>query len=483
MNEHWQGVEKVWLDKSKRGIMDLKKKYISNTFAQSLGRVCTMGANFIVFILAARMLGPELFGQYSYITVFLGLAVLVAEFGTTSVLAADIGRVGEDASAYWGNFLVLRLLITLIVGVTAILVAWLVRPDLFPSLVVGLVGLFFLCSRFFDSLFQVYGRPWYSFWGSALYALVFALFSVVTLFLKRPLFDLIVVYVLANVIYTFFAAWLSRSLLRPSFRWKWTIQKQILSLAVPVGISGIFTLVHTRADTFMLAAMQGDYAVGTYNSAYRFLDMAVIFAVMLSSPMLPILSKIAQNDRDGLRRRYGQILELLTSVIVPGALLVPLVSGLLVDLLFGPGYWEVAPLLNVMAWIGVLSFYSLFNFVVLVAIRVVNFQMWLGAVTAILNVVLNYFFIPIFSFYGSAWATLLVECIFVLVSFLYIIKSIGNIFSLKIWLRIGAACLLISVVAHVAVGFTLPWRVVFALVIWPGALMLFKVPFWKTLSR
>ncbi len=463
--------------------MDFKKKYISNASAQSLGRVCTMGANFVVFVLAARLLGTELFGQYSYITVFLGLAILVAEFGTTSVLAADIGRIIEEAPAYWGNFLILRLLITLIVIVTAIPIAWLVRPDLFSSLLVGLLGLFFLGSRFFDSLFQVYGRPWYSLWGSALYAVVFALFSVVILFLKRPLFDLIAIYVLANIIYTLFAGWLSLSLLRPSFRWRWTIQKQILSIAVPVGISGILTLVHTRADTFMLAAMKGDYAVGTYNSAYRFLDMAVIFAVMLSSPMLPILSKLAQDDREGLRRRYSRILELLTCVIVPGALLVPLVSGPFVDLLFGHAYWEVAPLLNIMAWIGVLSFYSLFNFVVLVAIRVVNFQMWLGAATAILNVVLNYFFIPIFSFYGSAWTTLLVECIFVLVSFLYIIKSIGNIFSIQIWWRMGASCLLIFVVVHVSAGFTLPWRLALALVAWPGALVLFNVPLWKTLSR
>jgi O-antigen/teichoic acid export membrane protein len=462
--------------------MNLKKNYISNASAQSLGRVCTMGANFVVFVLAARMLGTEVFGQYSYITVFLGLAILVAEFGTTSILAMDIARVGEDASAYWGNFLILRLTFTLIVAAIGIPVAWLVRPDLFSSLLIGLLGLIFLGSRFFNPVYQVYERPWYAFWGSAIYSLAFALFSVTALFLKRPLFDLIALYILANVIYTVFSAWLSLSLIRPAFRLQWTIQKSILTLAVPVGISSILTLIHTRADTFMLAAMKGDHAVGIYNAAYRFLDMAVIAAVMLSTPMVPIFSKLVSDDRERLRRRYAQILEMLTSIIVPAAIIVPLVSGLVVNLFFGPEYGDVAPLLDILAWIGVLTFYSLFNFVVLLAVKVVRFQIWLGALTAIMNVVLNYFFIPDFSYFGSAWATLLVECIFVFVSFFYIVKSIGNIFNFSTGWRIGATCLLLLAVVHSSAGLSLPLRLTLAFVSWPCALKVLKVPFWKTLT-
>lgn len=463
--------------------MNLKKNYISSVSAQSLGRICTMGANFIVFILAARLLGTDVFGQYSYITVFLGLAILVAEFGTTSVLATDIGHAGENAGKYWGNFLLLRFFITLLVAAAGIPIAWLVRPELFSSLLVGLLGLVFLGSRFFDPLFQVYERPWYSFWTSAFYALVFALLTVAALFLKRPLVDLIALYVVANIVYTFIAGRLSMGLLRPSFRVDWTVQKSILSLAIPVGISGIFTLVHTRADTFMLAAMKGDYEVGIYNGAYRFLDMATIVAVMLSTPMVPIFSKLILEGREVLRWRYSRILEILTSLIVPSALVVPLISGVFVDLLFGPRYHEVAPLLNIMAWIGVLTFYSLFNFVVLLAVKVVRFQLWLGALAAVMNVVLNYYLIPSYSFYGSAWATLIVECVFVLVSFLYIVKSIGNIFNFSIWWRIIAGCLAIFAAVQASKGLFLPLRFLPVLVAWLVTLTAIKIPFKKFLYR
>jgi len=456
--------------------MDLEKSYLSSASSQSLGRICTMGANFLVFVIAARLLGAELFGQYSYITIFLSLAILIAEFGTTGVLGADIARVGGKEALYWGNFLILRFVFVLITTVVAIPVAWLVRPDLFACLLVGILGLIFLGSRFFDPIFQVYEHPWYSFQASLLYGVVFALSTSSALFLHRSLFELIILYVAANIVYSVFAVWRSLPLIRPDFSFCHSIQREILSLAIPVGVSGIFTLIHTRADIFMLAAMKGDYAVGIYNGAYRFLDMAVISAVMLSNPLVPIYSRLAVTNRASLQRRYSRILGLLTCIVIPIALLVPLISTQFTAIVFGPEYREVGPLLNIMSWIGVLSFYSLFNFVILLAIKVVKFQVWLGGLTAVLNVVLNYFFIPQYSFYGSAVATLLVECIFVGVSFFYIIKSIGNVFPCLLWCRIGCACLFILVTIILTDGLPYWLQLLLVVMSWPGALLLCRLP-------
>ena len=460
--------------------MNLKRNYISSASAQSLGRVCTMGANFIVFVIAARLLGTELFGQYSYITVFLGLAILVAEFGTTSVLGSDLPRVkGGDDSLYWGNYLILRCAITLVVMVVCIPVAWVTRPELFPPIFLGIFGLFFLGSRFFDPLFQVYDRPWYSFRGAALYAFLFAALTIPALYAGRTLWELILVYVLANLAYTIYAGALSLKLLKPRFRLDWELQRKIFSFAFPVGLSSIFTLVHTRADTFMLAYMKGDYAVGVYNGAYRFLDMAVIAAVMLSNPLVPIFSRIAIDQRSELREKYSRVVNGLGLLLIPCSLAVPLVSDQFVMLLFGSEYSEMAPLLDVMAWIGVLAFFSLFNFVVLLAVKVLRFQIWLGAVTAVFNVLLNLLLIPRFSFIGSAWATLLVECVFVAVSLLYIIKSIGNVIDWKAWFRIGAISLAILVMILFTGNLHSAIRLCLAAAIWLGGAALLDIPLFK----
>jgi O-antigen/teichoic acid export membrane protein len=233
----------------------------------------------------------------------------------------------------------------------------------------------------------------------------------------------------------------------------------------------------------MLAAMTGDHAVGIYNSAYRFLDMAVIVAVMLSTPMIPILSKLALGKREVLVRHYSRILELLTSIIVPLAILVPLVSGPFVHIVFGPEYAEVVSLLNLMAWIGVLTFFSMFNFVVLLAVKVVRFQIWLGVVTALLNVLLNYLLIPHFSYYGSAWATLLVEGLFVLVSSIYVLRSVGNIFKSRIWLRVALISLIVLIAANSTHSLDFSWRIAIATSVWLGSLFIFKIPLNSILSR
>ncbi len=427
------------------------KEYINNASSQTIGRIGSMGANFIVFIMVARIMGTELFGQYSYIMIFLGLVVLVAEFGTNSVLARDIAQTGADSSKYWGNFIVFRTVLTVLVSATAIPVALLVRPDLFQELLLGCIGIFFLGSRFFDPIFQVFNRPWFSMICSLIYAGIYAIASIVVLYFFPSIFSLIAVYIVANIVYTVIAFSCSHTLLKPTFNISYPFQKKILLLAIPIGISSIFTLVHTRADIFMLAYIKGDWEVGIYTAAYRFLDMAVILAVMITNPMVPIFSRQAMEDRSGLRNNISRIYELSALLIIPIAVITPLLSPLLISLLFGNEFTDASRLLNIMSWIGILTFYSMLNFVTLLSLDIVRFQIWLGALAAILNVTLNYYYIPRYSYIGAAWVTFTVECLFVGVTFIYLLRGMGNIFFLKNCLKIGGANLLIFLFIHSAI--------------------------------
>jgi len=46
------------------------KSYVTNVVAQGLGKGATFGANFLIFVLVARLGGAEFFGQYSYVLSF-----------------------------------------------------------------------------------------------------------------------------------------------------------------------------------------------------------------------------------------------------------------------------------------------------------------------------------------------------------------------------------------------------------------------------
>ena len=140
----------------------------------------------------------------------------------------------------------------------------------------------------------------------------------------------------------------------------------------------------------MLAHMKSDYEVGIYIAAFRFLEMAAIIAVILMNPVIPIFSDKAINDREALREDFIKIIEFLAVVTIPIAIFLPHLSPLLFKLLFGEGFSESAKVLNILAWAGVLVFYSLFGSAVCIAIGVVYFEYWSTALAASLNIFLNY---------------------------------------------------------------------------------------------
>ena len=413
-----------------------KRYYSINLAAQATGRLFSIACNLAVFILVARLLGTEKFGEFSYIIAFLGMCMLIAEFGTTVIFAKDIAQIDEDADIYWGNFIILRFCLSLAVAIPAIAAAHLVRYDLFYYLLTGILALPFIASRFFDPLFQVYQKPWFSTVCSVSYASLYLASTFCAIQFFNSLWLVVVSYGISNVVYTILAFILSASFLKPRFHFQLQIVKKNLKLAWPIGIASLIVMVNTRADIFMLAAIKSDYEVGIYNAAYRFLDLAATLAIILMNPILPIFSKDAKSDRVILNKNFALTVEILVMITIPFAVITPYVSSILVTFLFGDAFLASANVLNILAWVGVLVFISVFSTALCVAIGVVHFGWWSAALAATTNIVLNYIWIPKYSYIGSAWATLICEIILLGITLFFIIKHIGNIFRLSRWIRI-----------------------------------------------
>jgi O-antigen/teichoic acid export membrane protein len=431
--------------------MQLMGSYFLNVMAQAVGRVFTFGANFAVFILVARICGADFFGQYSYVLAFLSMFALIADFGMNTVLGRDIAQVGDGASLYWGNFLMLRGVFALVAMAGGLFTAYLMRPDLYSCLVIGILGLPFLASRFFDPVFQVYGRPWFSAILSVIYGASYLALSLAAFVRTNSLHALIAMYVAANVLYCIGAFFLVRKILKPVFVWNQSIVRGILLLAAPLGVSSLFIIICSKAPVFLLAMLVSDRAVGIYNAAYRFFELAVMLAVMLAVPMLPIFSQKAAHDRVALKHGFVAIFETIAVLLIPAAIITPFFSPWVITLCFGAQFVQAAAVLDVLAWVVVLAFYSLLTTNIAVALGVVRFAYWNTAAAAGFSIALNYLLIPMYGPVGSAWTAFLCEIFLCGVTVIYIIRAMGNIFRLQIWMRICVVNIIFAIVLYMPV--------------------------------
>ncbi|MBI1223574.1 MAG: oligosaccharide flippase family protein [Bacteroidetes bacterium] len=112
---------------------------------------------------------------------------------------------------------------------------------------------------------------------------------------------------------------------------------QILRKAVPFALLFFLMGLYTRIDSVMLGRMleDGEYQVGIYASAFRLLDAAIIFAVLLSGLLLPMFSRMISKNEPVLKL----VRESFYIVWIP-AVLLPLIVYYYSDFLYPLMYRE-----------------------------------------------------------------------------------------------------------------------------------------------
>ena len=212
-----------------------------------------------------------------------------------------------------------------------------------------------------------------------------------------------------------------------------------MKFIIPLGVSYLFIIVNGRIPILMLAAMQSDRAVAVFNAAYRFFDLSAMLGAALVVPFIPLFSGKAHTEQETLKGMLVAIIETFAVFLIPVAIIVPCFSPFIVTAFFGHAFAESAQVLNVIAWVCVVVFYSLFTSAAALALGLVNFSYWNTGCAALLSVSLNYLLIPRLSYLGSAWTSLVCELFLSGVAITVVMGRLGNVFRGRKWLQI--ACL------------------------------------------
>ncbi len=428
--------------------MKALKTYQTNVIAQGISRVFTFVGNFIVFVLVARLYGTEAFGRYSYILAFLAVFISIAEFGLTPVLAKDIAQRQVPAGLYLGNYYILRGAICLSVMVVATAAAYVLRPELFVYLLIGALSLPFLVSRFFEPIFQVFNRPWFAIYPSIIYGISYVALSWLSFTLTGDIFSILLGYIAANALYAIFAFSLSQKLVKPQFTFDKNVISAIFRLSIPIGLSAIFTIVNSRASVFILAYLKSDNDVAMYTAAFRFLELAVMVGVMVTSPLIPIFSEKIVLYPENVKQKFSRMLELLAVFSIPVIIIAPAITETLMTLFFGIGFREAAGVLNIFTCMGALTFISLICTAYALSLGEVFYFSWNTAFAAALNIALNLLLVPAHGFMGSAWASLISEFQMTAVILFFIVRRVGNVFDARRWSKIVLVNLVVYILVY-----------------------------------
>ncbi|MDN3510998.1 MAG: flippase [Candidatus Jettenia sp. CY-1] len=383
---------------------------LANTGWLFIDKILRMGVGLFVGVWIARYLGPEQFGLFNYAVAFVMLFSAIATLGLDGIVVRDIVREPSKKNEILGTTFVLRLIGGSIAFLLSVVVISLIRSqDAFIKWLIGIIaaGMIFQAFDTIDFWFQSQVKSKYTVYAKNTAFLLIAFVKVVLISVKASLLafawaglaEVIIGSVALVVIYRinkqYIKAWRSSIFLA----------RRLLKDSWPLILSSIMIMIYMRIDQIMLGNMVGDKEVGLYSAAVRLAEVWYFIPVSIVSSIFPNIVEAKQISEsffyEKLQKLYNVMVFLAYIVAIPTTFL----SNLAIKLLYGEAYGKAGALLSVLVWaslfvnLGVArsSFLTTMNWT-----KAHFLTVFLGC---LINVILNYFLIPVYEGMGAAIST------------------------------------------------------------------------------
>ena len=363
------------------------------------------------FIVIARVLGAENYGSFIGVTALASIVFPFVALGAEHILTQKVAVKPHLFPIYWGNVLS----ILLINGTLLSIVCLLISPLFFANKIsLVTVGLFILADLIglgvvdysFKALMSVYLAKKtsqliiFTTCGKLLAAL-----SLATFFENPSIETWAILYAAAYLTISILAITIvSRLVGFPKPKWSSLIATIKQGFFFSIGTSA--HNINANLDKTMLASMAGLQATGIYGSAYRFIDVGNVPVISLFGASYTRFFKYGELGINNTLKFARKLLPILIGYAIVCVLGYQIFAPW-IPYVLGAEYQDaIAALL----WLSPLP--AIFGFQLLAAdsLTGAGYQrsrsmIQIGA--AILNVGLNIWLIPLYSWKGAAWATLI----------------------------------------------------------------------------
>lgn len=403
------------------------RKVIRNVGWLSMEKVLAMLLNLTVGIYVIRYLGADDFGKLSFCLSLVGMFVAIAKLGLDAIVVRSLVQDEDSASEILGTALVLKLMgsaIALVV-ITSVVLALDESSQVFWLTVLIACKLVFSSFEVIDFWFQsiVFSRAivmvkTVKLIASSVAKLLlifysFGLFAFAWLLLVEEIFQAVGtvwVYIRYNLLPTAGNKNLQAHSNRLSIlHWKFDSlrAKTMLTDSWPLILSAVMITIYMKIDQVMLGSMTDKQTVGNYAAAIKFSEVWYFVPTAICASVFPTIIRAKQKGKQSYYKKLQQLYDLMAWMSIPLAVVMTFFSGTLTSKLLGAGYTEAGNILAWHIWAGPFVFLGVARNQWLMAENLTKLSFATNSLGAIVNVLLNFWLIPIYGGTGAAIATVI----------------------------------------------------------------------------
>ena len=387
------------------------RKYFANTSWLLGERILRMVVSLLVGIYVARYLGPERFGLLSYTLSFVLLFSSLASFGLDDILVRELVKQPEQRNNLLGTVFWLKVCGTIVMG-TAIALVLKFKPEdqqTYWMIAIITFGFLFQATNVVDFYFQSQVQSKFAVRAQAIQLILTSLFKIYLVWNQAELIwfafalmlDQVVVAVLFLLVYHWKIEWF------PFLSFTWIQAKKLMIDAWPLIFAGMVVSVYMKIDQVMLKEMLDAKAVGVYAAAVKLCEAWYFVPTAVIASLFPAIIKARKNSETLYEERVQKLYDLMVWVAVAVALPTTLFADWVILILYGADFQEAADVLKMYIWAGVFVSLGVASSKWLIAENLERYSFYSTLLGAILNIVCNFYLIPIYGIRGAALATLI----------------------------------------------------------------------------
>ncbi len=188
--------------------------------------------------------------------------------------------------------------------------------------------------------------------------------------------------------------------------WKYHLKPILVIFASAVAVT-----LYISSDTTILGLLKDNYAVGIYGVAVK---IYTIVSGLISGLLVVTIPRLAMLIGKRRVKEYSHVLqEVINSVSIlglPAAVGLVMLSKEVILIIAGKKYLDGTLSLQIITWALIFSNYStIFNQCVLIPLKRESKTLRNTVITGLVNVGLNFIFIPLWSYDGTALSTVIAE--------------------------------------------------------------------------
>lgn len=390
---------------------NIKKNEILNASWLIGGRIAQMLLSLLVSIVSARFLGPNRYGLIGYANAYMSFFMAFCTLGINSVIIKDFVDHPEDQGKTIGTSIGLRILSSIfctfmIGGIVAILDKD--EPLTIIVVVLSSISLLFHAFDTFCYWFQFQYNSKYTAIAAFVSSFVTSLYKIVLLILNC---DIKLFAIASSIEYVVYAAMLYiiyRKNKGPYLSFSIEKGKKILKSSYHYILSGMMVAIYGQTDKLMIKQLIDSSEVAYYTTALSICTMWTFVLQAIIDSIYPSILSLKSNKEE-FDKKNKQLYAIVFYISIFVSIMISLFGDIVIKLFYGEQYLGAIAPLKVITWYVAFSYLGVARNAWIVCENKQNYlkYMYLGA--AIINILLNLIFIPLWGTTGAALASLITQ--------------------------------------------------------------------------